>query len=150
LKIEEGGTTKMPALKINHLFISHAWDYKDAYERFCNLLDEADNFDYKNHSIPKDDKVHTNGTDKELYEAIIRKISGTNIVIIMAGVYSTYRKWIKKEIKVAQNEFASPKPILGVKPWANTLVSDQVRKSADELVGWNTSSIVEAIRRLSI
>ena len=68
----------------------------------------------------------------------------------MAGKYSTFSKWINEEISIAQKEFFNGKPILGVKPWANTQVSSVVAQAADELVGWNTDSIVSAIRRLAI
>jgi hypothetical protein len=35
--------------------------------------------------------------------------------LIMAGVYSTYSKWINNEIKAAKRGFTSPKPIIGIK-----------------------------------
>jgi len=132
-----------------NLFISHSWTYSDAYEKLCKLLDEYKYFTYKNHSVPKDDPVHTNGTDKELEEAIYYKMKGCNIILIMAGVYSTYSKWIKKEIKIANN-FSTPKPILGIKPWGQTNVSTIVQENAIAIVGWNSKSIVEAIRKYSI
>jgi len=68
----------------------------------------------------------------------------------MAGVYSTYSKWINKEIQAAKKGFLSPKPIIGVKPWGQTNVSSVVAENVDALVGWNTESIVNAIRRYAI
>ena len=87
--------------KTYNLFISHSWAYSDAYEKLCNLLDKRKYFSYNNHSIPKDDPVHTSGTDRELADAIKAHMRGCHIVIIMAGKYSTYSKWIKKEIKIS-------------------------------------------------
>lgn len=132
-----------------HLFISHSWTYSDAYGRLVNLLDNKKYFSYYNYSVPKDDPVHTRGTDKELYEAIKNHIKPCQIVLIMAGVYSSYSKWINKEITIAKKEFSTAKPIIAVKPWGNTRVSTVVRDNADELVNWNTESIVDAIRRLA-
>lgn len=140
----------MPGLKTYDLFISHSWAYGDAYEKFCNLLNGASLFKYRNYSVPKDDPVHDADNATELYDAIKRHISPSNIVIIMAGKYATYSKWIKKEIKIAQTEFNNQKPILAVTPWGNQQISSTVSKAADEIAGWNTSSIVGAIRRLSI
>ena len=40
------------------------------------------------------------------------------------------------------------KPILGIRPWGNTMVPAYVSLYANEIVGWNTDSIVSAIRRL--
>ncbi|MDD4985324.1 MAG: TIR domain-containing protein, partial [Dehalococcoidales bacterium] len=134
--------------KTYNLFISHSWTYTDAYEKLCNLLNNADDFSYHNHSVPKDDPIHTDGTVSELEQAIQNHMSGCHVVLIMAGKYSTYSKWIKKEIKLAQEGFENAKPIIGVKPWGNTQVSSVVQDAADEMVGWNTKSIVDAIRKL--
>ena len=131
-----------------NLFISHAWSYGDAYENFVNLIDKKQQFSYRNYSIPKDDPVHTNGTDKELYEAIKNKIQLTHVVVIMAGVYSSYSKWINKEIQIAQSEFSVPTPILAVEPWGSERTSTVVKDAADKIVGWNTDSIVSGIREL--
>jgi hypothetical protein len=136
--------------KTYNLFISHSWNYTDAYEKLCNLLDAAPYFSYRNYSVPKDDPVQDANKDAELYQAIKRQISPCHIVIIMAGKYSTFSKWIKKEIKIAKEEFSEEKPILAVKPWANTQVSTTVAENSDKLVGWNTNSIVSTIRELAL
>ena len=133
-----------------NLFISHSWSYSDAYDKLKNLLDSRPYFSYADFSIPKDDPVHTSGTDKELYEAILNKMRPCNVILIMAGVYSTYSKWINKEIQAAKKGFLNPKPIIAVKPWAQTNVSTIVAQNADVLVSWNTESIVEAIRQYAI
>lgn len=65
----------------------------------------------------------------------------------MAGVYATYSKWINFEIQIAKKEFQYPKPIIAVKPWAQTNVSTIVSQNADEIVGWQTESVVAAIRK---
>lgn len=135
--------------KTHNLFISHSWQYSDAYTKLCGLLDNRAYFDYKNFSVPKDDPIHTNGTDKQLLEAITNKMRLSHVILIMAGKYSTYSKWINKEIVVANEGFINPKPIIGIKPWGSTVVSSVVKNNAVEMVNWNTESIVEAIRRHS-
>ncbi len=140
----------MPSLKTYDIFISHSWAYGDAYEKLSKMLDAASNFSYRNYSVPKDDPVHDADSDTELYKAIKKQISPSNIVIIMAGKYATYSKWIEKEIKIAKAEFQNPKPILAVAPWGNQQVSSVVSEAADEIAGWNTNSIVGAIRKLAL
>jgi Thoeris protein ThsB, TIR-like domain len=140
----------MATLKTYDLFISHSWAYGDGYDKLCEFFDDASYFSYRNYSVPKNDPIHSTGTNAQLYEAIKRKISPVNIVIIMAGVYSTYSKWINKEIKIAQTEFYSPKPILAVAPWGAEKISTVVSSAADEIARWNAASIVGAIRRLAI
>ena len=102
---------------------------------------------YYNHSVPKDDPVHTNGTDKQLEDAIDAKIRGCSCVIILAGVYSSCSKWIKKEIAIAQKY---GKPIIGVRPWGAERVSDAVTQAADVVVGWNAMSVANAVKNYSL
>ena len=68
----------------------------------------------------------------------------------MAGIYATYSKWINKEIRIADKNFANPKPILAIRPWAQTNVSTVVSNAADGFAGWNTESIVSKIRELAL
>lgn len=136
-------------VKTYNLFISHSWAYTDAYEKLLGLLDKDSRFDYKNFSVPKNDPIHTSGTDKELYEAIKRKVSLCHCVVILAGVYSSYSKWIKKEIKVAKDEFSYAKPILAVEPWASEKTSQLVKNNADRIVKWSSSSVISAIKEIS-
>lgn len=130
--------------KTYHIFISHSWTYSDKYERLVEMLNES-NISYKNFSVPKDDPIHTKGTDKALYDAIKNKISGCSVVLILAGVYSSYSKWINKEIKISK-DFS--KPIIAIQPWGAEKTSTVVKENADKIVSWNTKSIVDAIKEL--
>ncbi len=131
-----------------NLFISHSWAYQDAYEKLINLLDKDSTFTYSDYSVPKDDPIHTDGTDSALYNAIKEKISHASVVLILAGVYSSYSKWIDKEITIAQTEFNSPKKIIAVEPWGAQRTSAKVKNAADAIVGWNSKSVIDAIKRL--
>lgn len=140
----------MPALKTYNLFISHSWAYGNAYEELIKLLSKANNFSYRNYSVPKDDPIHNAANDRELHAAIKNQISYCHVVLILAGVYASYSKWINKEIIICQNEFYSTKPIIAIEPWASEKTSITVKNAADQIVGWNTNSIVNAIRSYSI
>lgn len=129
-----------------NLFISHSWAYSDAYEKLVSLLDARAYFSYKNYSVPKDDPIHTRGTDKELHAAIKRRIAPCHCVLMLAGVYSTHSKWINKEIAICTAEFMTKKPIIAIQPWGAERTSQVVKASADVIVAWNTESVVEAIR----
>ena len=110
-------------MKTYNLFISHSWTYPDMYDRLVKLLKQRPYFDFKNYSVPKDDPIHTNGTDKELYQAIFRKIKPCSRVLILAGVYASYSKWIGKEIEIAKNSFAVQKRIIAIQPWGRENIS---------------------------
>ena len=128
------------------LFISHSWNASDEYERMVDLLDDANYFEYRNYSVPEEDAIDAD-TDEELEEALReRQIKPASVVVVLAGLYSSYSDWIGREIRIAEDE---DKPILGVEPWGSDSTSNYVERHADRMVGWNTDSIVEAIRDLS-
>ena len=80
------------------LFISHSWKYTGAYKKIIKFL-EQENIEFYNHSVPQDRPVDTNGTAKQLREALDAKIKNTSCVLIIAGKYATYSKWINHPIK---------------------------------------------------
>lgn len=127
-----------------HLFISHSWTYSDAYQRLVELLDLKSGFEYRNYSIPKDDPVHNTNNDKELREAIENQMKHASCILILAGVYATYSKWINIEIKLAQE---MGKRIIAIEPWGAKKTSSVVKNAADEIVKWNTDSVVNAIKK---
>ncbi len=126
-----------------NLFISHSWTYSDAYEKLVNLLDGASNFSYKNYSVPKDDPIHNARYDYQLKAAIRNQMQPTSCVLVLAGVYSTYSKWINIELDLASE---LGKKIIAIEPWGADRTSAIVKGYADEIVKWQTSSIVKAIR----
>lgn len=134
--------------KTYNLFISHSWAHSDAYEKLVGLLDSAVDLSYKNYSVPKDDPIHNAKNEKELKAAIKSQMQCASVVLILAGVYSSYSKWIDIEIELAQSGFTYAKKIIAIEPWASEKTSVKVKDAADEIVKWQTSSIVEAIKKL--
>lgn len=134
-------------MRTPNLFISHSWRYADQYGRLINLLKARKYFDFKDYSVPPDDPIHNARNDAQLRRAIRAQMIPCQVVLILAGVYATYSKWITIEIDLAQSGFNYPKPIIAIRPRGNTHISKRVQLAADEIVGWNTESIVRAIRR---
>ena len=133
----------MPSLKTYDLFISHAWDYDDDYYRLQNLIRNAPRFKWRNYSVPQHDPLDANST-RRLKAALDRQIRPVNVVLIISGMYVNHRNWIQYEIDVAQYY---SKPIVGIRPWASQRTPNAVQTAAIEMVGWNTNSIVSAIRK---
>ncbi len=129
--------------KICHIFVPHAWDYEQEYQRLVCLLHGVEGFEFKNYSVPKDDPLDCD-SNKDLEQALRRQMEYTSVVVIPAGMYVNYRKWIQKEIDLAKE---MKKPIIAVKPWGSEQIPSVIRDCADEIVGWNKESIVEAINR---
>ena len=128
------------------IFISHSWAYSSQYDKVESFLSQ-EGVSYYNHSVPKNDPVHTNGTDKQLREAIEAIIKGCSCVIILAGVYATYSKWINIEIELAKKY---NKPIIAVEPWGSLRTSTVVRNAATVRVGWNAKSVAIAVKNYAI
>jgi hypothetical protein len=111
-----------------------------------DLLDEANYFKYSNYSVPEEDSIDAD-SDEELEEELREgQIKPASVVIVLAGLYSSSSDWIGREIRIAEDE---DKSILGVEPWGSDSTSDYVDRHADQMVGWNADSVVEAVRNMS-
>ena len=132
-----------------NLFISHSWRYAGQYSRLIDLLRARKYFAFKDHSVPPNDPIHNAKNDGQLRQAIYNHMMGCHVVIILAGVYATYSKWINIEIDLAKNGFAEAKPVIAIKPRGNERISEPVSRAADKIVGWSTESVVTAIRELA-
>lgn len=134
------------AVKPYRLFISHSWNHSDDYDRLIRLLKERRYFSFKDYSIPRDDPIHKAGTDAQLRAAIRRQMAQCSVVLIPAGVYVAYSKWINIEIELAKS---ASKPIVAILPRGRKKTSAQARQAADQIVGWNTDCVVNAIKELA-
>ncbi len=129
-----------------NLFLSHSWKHNTQYNNLENLLRARPFFNFRNYSVPEHNPILGARTDAQLETAIEEKIRACSVVIILAGVYATYSKWINKEIQIAKR---LGKPILAIKPFGNTQMSTTVTQAANSIVNWNTESVVAEIRRLA-
>ena|SRR6266404_5322311 len=133
-------------MRTYNIFISHSWSYDADYRRLVTLLRAAPYFDWKNYSVSLDDPL-AGGSEEKLAAEIDRQIRLASVVLVISGIYVTYRKWIQFEIDLADKY---EKPIIGIRPWGNINTPAAVTRSAVEIVGWNTSTIVDAIKRDAI
>lgn len=139
----------MPNLYNYRLFISHAWKYGDDYNRLVNLLNSAKYFSYYNYSAPAEKPLFPFGTpytSSDIAHKITDKLKPSQVTLVIAGMYTAYREWMQYEI---DESIRLGKPIIGIRPWGNTIVPAYVSNHADEIVGWNTDSIITAIRKLA-
>jgi len=132
----------MPSLKTRMLFISHAWAYEEHYNKVVEWFDAAANFDWKNCSVPSSDAL-TDKTQKGLKAGLTRQINPAQGVIILAGMYAAHSDWIDYEIDEAVR---LNKIIIGVRPWGQERVPTKVQNAAKVMVGWNSASVIQAVR----
>lgn len=132
----------MPSLRNYHVLISHSWDYNSHYETVKGWLDDARYFTWTNYSVPLTKPIDAS-SKRELKEKIRNRISNCSCVIILSGMYVSYSEWIDYEIDTAVE---MRKPIIGVRPWGQERTPSKVTNNADIVVGWNSSSVVQAVR----
>ena len=140
----------MPKLKTYDLFLSHVWRYSHHYDRLCDMLESAKNFYFRDYSVPISNPVvdpNKKISKTKLLALLDPQVKPVNCVLIMGGMYSHYSEWVEDEIKLAQKY---NKPIIGIYPRGQEKMPRIIQQAADELVKWNTISIVTAIRKHSI
>lgn len=129
--------------KTYRVFISHSWDYVDDLKRLRNLLEQRGYIHVEFTEASPDNPIHS---DKNKYVriALSQRIESSDIVLGIAGVYASYSDWMEWELDKALEKNI---PIIGVVPWGHERISKIVSSRANEIVRWNTESIVDAIRR---
>lgn len=131
-----------------NIFISHAWKYTEHYNKVVQWLDEAQSegeFYWKNYSVPIHDPLidpNTTVGKNKLKSELKKQIRPASKVIILAGMYATYSDWIDFEIDTA---YDLSKYIIGLKPWGQERIPTKISSNSDVLVGWNKSSVINAI-----
>lgn len=134
-----------------NVFISHSWAYSEHYERLAGWVFEevwsvsGQRIHFFDTSVPRDNPIHFAPNDAVLQQAIYERIANSHVLMIPTGMYANHSKWISKEINGAK---AYRKPIVAVDPWAQKRTSSIVTEAADESVGWNKQSIINAVWRL--
>ena len=130
--------------KTYNVFIRHSWDHVDDLKNLRKLLENRGYFHVNFLETPPHAPI--NSYDSDYIKSVIRgHLRDSDVVIGMAGVYASYSEWMKWELDTA---IELKEPILGVIPWGQVNVSSVIQNRANELVRWNTESIVDAIRKL--
>lgn len=136
----------MPTLRNYHILVSHSWSYATQYDTVCTWLNSASYFSWSDYSVCCNNPLDTK-TDTELKEKLRNRISAASCIIVLCGMYATYSKWIDFEIETAQ---AMSKPIIGVKPWGQERIPLKIQNASNVMVGWNSSSVIDAVRRYAL
>ncbi|WP_312900711.1 TIR domain-containing protein [Chryseobacterium taichungense] len=124
------------------IFISHSWAHHDDLLSLRKLLNSRGYFNVEFTEASKD--VPINSPNATYIKAKLRaKIQNSHIVLALAGVYASHSDWMPWELDTAKSYGT---PIIGIIPWGQERISSQVLTRSVVDVGWNTESIVNAIR----
>ena len=131
-------------MNTKRIFISHAWKYDEHYEKVVEWFNNESYFRWSNYSVPKEDNCGDGYIPNyKLKECLTNQINPSQYVVILSGLYVSYSDWIEYEIEEARR---IGKYIIGVRPWGNTQLPQIVQEKADIIVGWNSKSIIDAIK----
>ena len=125
------------------IFISHSWDNSDDLYNLRKLLNDRGYFNVEFNEVSKDEPINSDNT-AYIRSRLKEKISNSNIVLALAGVYASYSDWMEWELDQAKDLGI---PIVGVIPHGQDRISTVVSSRSKEDVRWNTESIVTAIRK---
>jgi nucleoside 2-deoxyribosyltransferase len=126
------------------IFISYAFDDTDAYNGLVNELKRY--IAFKNNSIRKHDKL--NDSDEAVRALIYKKISESDIVILLVDNIVFCRPWIKYEMRTATE---LEKPVLGIyKNREEYFPPGNLDEHIKEMVDWDIERIIAKIKCLVI
>jgi hypothetical protein len=123
------------------IFVVHAFEPADDYDRVFEYLESSHNFYYKNCSNPG-----LKVTDKDAMKDELRKqISLSEIVVVPSGMYAKYRELIDFTLNCAKG---MDKPVVVLQTFGvKEKLPVQLEALGDETVEWNEREIADAIRR---
>jgi len=125
------------------LFVSHLYEPDEAYFRVFEYLESSPNFFYVNLSTP--DRP-PRGRDREsLKEDLRRQMSEAEAVVVPASMYALDPVLIEFQALYAKT---CERPLIVLEPFGTgEPVPERLRELADEVVGWNSRDLADAIRR---
>lgn len=128
------------------IFISHSWLHIGDLRGLRNLLEQRGYFNVQFKEATPDTPINSNNASY-IKQQLKQKISNSNAVLGIAGIYASHSEWMTWELDTA-NELGIP--IIGVIPRGQERISRIVSSRSKEDVRWNTESIVAAIRKWAI
>ena len=129
--------------KTYSVFISHSWEHVNDLKNLRKLLEDRGYFHVEFEEASPEEPINSENS-AYIRRRLKEKISNSDIVLGIAGMYASYSDWMRWELDTA---IAEDVPIVGVIPWGQERISAVVSSRAKECVRWNPESLVEAIRK---
>ena len=119
--------------KVYKLYISHINQDDEEYHFFLSKLNASYDFQWADSAVQ----------GKILPKEITNQIEDVDLVIILSGLCSKNKKLVTLQLNIA---LKLGKPIVVIRPYGMENIPYQLEEIADEVVGWNTPCIVDAIK----
>jgi len=143
--------TRMAATaELCDVFITHAWRYHEDWTEMGKLLDGAEDFAWRNFSVPWHDPalVPSSETGARLIRQWLEtQIIPVHCVIFLYGVYAarSARRWLDLELEMAR---AHGKHVIGVPPLGEEPGNIERPELVDEVAAWDGAALAGRLRHL--
>lgn len=125
------------------LYVVHGWIVDDDYSRVIEYAETAENFYYLSLSKPDAPIPGGDGTAARR-TAIVETLRNTECVVCSAGAWERYQDWARYTVERAKE---MELPVVAIEHFGPREMDIRLKGHADEIVGWDSRSIVDAIRR---
>jgi hypothetical protein len=123
------------------IFVAHGFEQSEDYLRVFEYLESSRNFFYLNCSLPDYRAVNPDQMKTELR----REINAAEVVVVPSTLYHTHREFTDFQVNCAKG---LEKPVIVLEAFGvKEKMPVQLEALADEIVGWDDRSLVDAIRR---
>jgi hypothetical protein len=125
------------------VFVTHAWEQSDDYQRVFEYLESARNFYYRNCSNPEQHPVDK--SVEGLREELRTQIAPSEVVVALSSLYATHRDLLLFQLHFAK---ASDKPVVLMPGFGREVpLPTAVTSLTDLAAAWDERALVDAIRR---
>ena len=125
------------------VFVVHGWIVDDDYSRLVEYMETAENFYYV--SVSKPDAPVTGGDGTAARRtALVDGLKNAECVVCSAGTWERYQDWARYAVERARE---LELPLVAIEHFGPRDMDIRLKGFADEVVGWDSRSIVDAIRR---
>ncbi len=128
------------------IFLSYSWAEQDGTERITSLMENyriaTEGFAYEYYSVSKDDPVQFLPSNKALANAIETQMKECSCLVILAGVYEEFKRWINLELDAAKKLKI---PVILVEAVSPKHTNFKEKRAAVATVKWDVKELGDAI-----
>jgi len=125
------------------LYAVHGWHRDEDYARLFEYIESADNFFYRALSDP--DAVSPQGDGVAARRSLIGDaLKDAECVVCPAGTWERFNDWARYTVETARR---LDLPVVVIEHFGPKDMDVRLKGFAAETVGWDSRSIVDAIRR---
>ena len=125
------------------LYAVHGWQQDEDYVRLFEYMESADNFFYRTLSDPGAHSPQGDGPAARR-SLINEALKQTECVVCTAGTWEHFNDWARFTVETARSLDI---PVVAVEHFGPKNIDIRLKGHAAETVGWDSRSIVDAIRR---